>query len=173
MGLALDMRAGDSAGIRPDAHAGSHRLVGAAAVRPMFFSQTSDGKTLNGRSYPHPPLVFVLDGEHGLQRPRLTRKSPAAAASAIAIAPILECQRSGSVCLGSMATPRSAGLASLGEVGDGLLSKRIHACWKRQHHEPQRRPHSASGVIWPGGRAFPPEWLIPAGTLEDWLCRRS
>ena len=37
-----------------------------AAVRPMFFSQTSDGKTLNGRSYPHPPLVFVLDGEHGL-----------------------------------------------------------------------------------------------------------
>ena len=31
------------------------------ALRAMFFSQTSDGKTLNGRSYPHPPLVFVLD----------------------------------------------------------------------------------------------------------------
>ena len=32
-------------------------------IRPMFFSETSDGKTLNGKSYPHPPLVFVVDGE--------------------------------------------------------------------------------------------------------------
>ena len=37
-----------------------------AAVRPMFFPETSDGKTLNGKTYPHPPLLFVVDGEHGL-----------------------------------------------------------------------------------------------------------
>jgi hypothetical protein len=37
-----------------------------ATIRPMFFSETSDGKTLNGKSYPHPPLVFVVDGEHSL-----------------------------------------------------------------------------------------------------------
>jgi PRTRC genetic system protein B len=37
-----------------------------AAVRPMFFSEASDGKTLNGASYPHPSLVFVVDGESGL-----------------------------------------------------------------------------------------------------------
>jgi hypothetical protein len=24
-----------------------------------------------------------------------------------------------------------------------------------------------------GRQAFPAEWLIPAGTLEEWLCRRS
>ena len=24
-----------------------------------------------------------------------------------------------------------------------------------------------------GETAFPAEWLIPAGTLEDWLCRKS
>ena len=29
-------------------------------------SETSDGKTLNGKSYPHPPPVFVVDGEHRL-----------------------------------------------------------------------------------------------------------
>jgi hypothetical protein len=22
-----------------------------------------------------------------------------------------------------------------------------------------------------GRQAFPPEWLIPAGTLEEWLCK--
>jgi len=32
-----------------------------ASVRPMFFSETSDGKTLNGKAYPHPPLVFLGD----------------------------------------------------------------------------------------------------------------
>ena len=64
-----------------------------AAVRPMFFSQTSDGKTLNGRSYPHPPLVFVLDGEHGFRRPRLTRKSPAGAAERDRHCAVLERQR--------------------------------------------------------------------------------
>jgi hypothetical protein len=24
-----------------------------------------------------------------------------------------------------------------------------------------------------GQSAFPPEWLVPAATLEDWLCRRT
>jgi PRTRC genetic system protein B len=31
-----------------------------AAVRPMFFSSMSDGKMLNGKLYPHPPLVFAV-----------------------------------------------------------------------------------------------------------------
>ena len=44
-----------------------------AAIRPMFFSQTSDGKTLNGRSYPHPPLVFAVDGDHSLSVRRWSR----------------------------------------------------------------------------------------------------
>ena len=51
-----------------------------ATVRPMFFSETSDGKTLNGKFYPHPPLVFVVDGEHRLSvRALLEDRRPAAA----------------------------------------------------------------------------------------------
>jgi PRTRC genetic system protein B len=44
-----------------------------ATIRPMFFSEVSDGKTLNGASYPHPSLVFVVDGEHGLSVRALTK----------------------------------------------------------------------------------------------------
>jgi PRTRC genetic system protein B len=34
-----------------------------AQTRTMFFSSDCDGKTLNGKRFPHPPLIFaVLDG---------------------------------------------------------------------------------------------------------------
>jgi hypothetical protein len=62
----------------------------------MFFSQTSDGKTLNGRAYPHPPLVFVLDGEHGLSVRALPENRRPAARSAVAIAPYWNVNESGS-----------------------------------------------------------------------------
>ncbi|MCZ2076097.1 MAG: hypothetical protein LC130_13990, partial [Bryobacterales bacterium] len=38
-----------------------------SAVRPLFFSSTSDGMTLSGKIYPHPPLVFAVEGDHGLR----------------------------------------------------------------------------------------------------------
>src|SRR5581483_576705 len=31
-----------------------------ARTRPMFFGEQSDGKTLHGKSFPHPPLVFAV-----------------------------------------------------------------------------------------------------------------
>ena len=63
-----------------------------ATVRPMFFSETSDGKTLNGKSYPHPPLVFVVDGEHGLSVRALIEEPPARAAERHCGGAVLECQ---------------------------------------------------------------------------------
>ena len=125
-----------------------------AAVRPMFFSQTSDGKTLNGRSYPHPPLVFVLDGEHGFSVRALLENRRPGPRSAIAIAPYWNVNES----RGSL--PRFNGHTALirvcqpGRVGGELLSKRIHACWKRQDHQPSARATSVSGVTWQGGRCF-------------------
>ena len=64
-----------------------------AAVRPMFFSQTSDGKTLNGRSYPHPPLVFAVDGDHCLSVRALVSNCRPGAAERDYCRPILECRR--------------------------------------------------------------------------------
>jgi PRTRC genetic system protein B len=143
-----------------------------AAVRPMFFSQASDGKTLNGLSYPHPPLVFVLDGEHGLSLRALAENRRPGATSAVAVAPYWNVNERGEICLGSMATPRSAGLASLDEwVESFFQSEFTHAGSLRitSHNE----GHLGLWRDLAGRKTFPPEWLIPAGTLEDWLCRRG
>jgi PRTRC genetic system protein B len=143
-----------------------------ATVRPMFFSQDSDGKRLNGRSYPHPPLVFLLDGEHGLSVRALLENRRPEATSAVAVAPYWNINERGEICLGSMATPRSTGLASLDEwVESFFRSEFTHAGSLRitTHNE----GHLGLWRDLAGLQAFPPEWLIPAGTLEDWLCRRG
>jgi len=88
--------------------------VGSGHVRADVLFESSDGKTLNGKSYPHPPLVFVVDGEHRLSVRALLEDRRPAPRSAIAIAPYWNVNQAGEVCLGSMVSPRSAGLASLG-----------------------------------------------------------
>ena len=143
-----------------------------AAVRPMFFSETSDGKTLNGKSYPHPPLVFVVDGGHGLSVRALMEESRPGPRSAIAIAPYWNVNQAAGICLGSMATPRSAGLASLAEWVEGFFqSEFTHAGSVKITSHPEG--HLGLWRDLAGQQVFPPQWLIPAGTLEDWLCRRS
>jgi hypothetical protein len=71
-----------------------------------------------------------------------------------------------------MATPRSSGFASLNEwVESFFQSEFTHA------GSVKITSHSEGHLgLWrdlAGRTAFPPEWLIPAGTLEDWLCRRN
>ncbi len=123
------------------------------AVRPMFFSQTSDGKTLNGRTYPHPPLNFVIDGEHGLSVRALLEDRRPGPRTAIAIAPYWNVNERGSICLGSMATPRSSGLASLNEwVESFFQSEFTHAGSTRI--TATMRATSVCGVTWPGSRHF-------------------
>ena len=143
-----------------------------AAARPMFFSQTSDGKTLNGRSYPHPPLVFVLDGENGLSVRALFENRRPGSHSVVAVAPYWNINERGAVCLGSMPTPRSVGLASLDEwVESFYQSEFTHAGAVKITNHPEG--HLGLWRDLAGREAFPREWLVPAGTLEDWLCRRN
>src|SRR5260370_37033322 len=92
-----------------------------AVVRPMFFSETSDGKTLNGKSYPHPPLVFVVDGGHGLSVRALMGESRPGPRSALAVAPYWNVNQAAEICLGSMSPPRSAGLCTWADGVVGLF----------------------------------------------------
>jgi len=143
-----------------------------AVVRPMFFAHTSDGKTLNGRLYPHPPLVFVLDGENGLNVRALFKNCRPGSQSVVAVAPYWNVNEGGAVCLGSMPTPRSVGLVSLDEwVESFFQSEFTHAGAVKITNHPEG--HLGLWRDLAGREAFPPEWLMPAGTLEDWLCRRN
>jgi len=141
----------------------------AAAIRPMFFSATSDGKTLNGKIYPHPPLVFALEGDHGLRIRALFENRRPGRSSAIAVAPYWNIDPGGVLCLGSMPTPHSAGLDSLGEWVDGFFrSEFTHSGATKLTNHPEG--HLGLWRDLAGRQEFPPEWLVPAGTLEAWLC---
>ena len=73
--------------------------------------------------YPHPSLVFVLDGEHGLGVRALLENRRPGPQSEIAIAPYWNVNEHGSICLGSMATPRVGRSCEPERVGGELLSK--------------------------------------------------
>lgn len=141
------------------------------AVRPMFFSATSDGKTLNGKLYPHPPLVFTLESEHGLRIRALFENCRPDRNSAIAIAPYWNIGPAGDLCLGSMPTPHSTGVDSLGEWVDGFFrSEFTHSGATKLTNHPEG--HLGLWRDLAGQKKFPAEWLVGAGKLEAWLCQR-
>lgn len=69
-------------------------------------------KELNGKKYPHPPLVFKVNGSNlwiralGANR-RPTEKSP------LYMAPYWNCYENGSVCTGTMKIPREKSVAGI------------------------------------------------------------
>jgi hypothetical protein len=69
-----------------------------------------------------------------------------------------------------MTTPSSAGLAGLAEWVDGFFqSEFTHAGIVKITSHPEG--HLGLWRDLAGWQVFPPAWLIPAGTLEEWLCR--
>jgi PRTRC genetic system protein B len=141
-----------------------------AAVRPMFFAATSDAAILNGKLYPHPPLVFSVEPGHSLRVRALFENQRPDRTSMLGVAPYWNTDPGGHVCLGSMPTPGSAGLESLAEWVDGFFrSEFTHSgATKLTKH-----PHGHFG-LWrdlAGTDRFPNEWIVPAETLEQWLCR--
>jgi PRTRC genetic system protein B len=141
-----------------------------ASVRPMFFSGTSDGKTLNGKLYPQPPLVFALEGDYALKVCALFENRRPDRSSTIGVAPYWNLGAAGELCAGSMPTPRCAGLDSLDEWVEAFFrSEFTHAGTTKVTHHPEGHLGLWRGLA--GRREFPAEWLVPAGNLEGWLCQ--
>jgi PRTRC genetic system protein B len=144
-----------------------------AATRTMFFSANCDGKSLSGKSYPHPPLVFSLLGnQHLAVRALLVNERPGRN-SQVAIAPYWNTSVDGGVCLGSMRTPQNSDVNALDAWVDGFFkSEFTHSnatkltshpeghlgLWRDLAEKEHFKEH------------FPAGWLIPAGTLERWVC---
>jgi len=141
-----------------------------AAVRPMFFASTCDGKTLSGKLFPHPPLVFCVEGNHSLSMRALFENQRPDSRSAIAVAPYWNTSApGGDVCLGSMPTPRSAGLDALEEWVHGFFgSEFTHPNATKLTNHPEG--HLGLWRDLNGREHFPAKWLVPAGSLEQWLC---
>ncbi len=76
-----------------------------AGIRPMFFSPESDGKTLDGKLYPHPALLFAVRDEH-LFVWALAEDTRPTLETRLYQAPYWITSEDGNVCHGSMEIPR-------------------------------------------------------------------
>jgi PRTRC genetic system protein B len=72
--------------------------------RAMFFSDSGDGRTLNGTVFPQPALVFRVCGSELSVRALAENKRPRPETS-LMFAPYWNCDSAGRVCQGSMRAP--------------------------------------------------------------------
>lgn len=84
-----------------------------ARPRLMFFgSGNKDTKALNGKMYPHPALVFMIQGRELFVRALADNRRPSAN-TRLCNAPYWNTDAHGRVCLGTMRVPDEIGVASL------------------------------------------------------------
>jgi PRTRC genetic system protein B len=84
-----------------------------AQPRLMFFGDgNAEAKKLNGKMYPHPPLVFMINGRELFVR-ALAENCRPAADTCLRSAPYWNTDVHGQVCLGSMRVPEEMGVSSL------------------------------------------------------------
>ena len=80
--------------------------------RAMFYGGSSDGRTLSGKVFPQPPLVFKVCGSE-LSVRALTENRRPRPETTLMVAPYWNCDRHGGrVCQGSMRVPGSLCLAA-------------------------------------------------------------
>lgn len=85
-----------------------------AAHRTMFFRATSDeGAVLNGKRFPHPPLLWLVRGRELWVRAMDTNARPTSATK-LSIAPYWNVDgESGLTCQGSMRSPEADGVSAI------------------------------------------------------------
>lgn len=143
-----------------------------ARERIMFFSDRggdTELKKLNGKRYPHPPLLFKTWGTHLSIRALLENKRPAAETK-LYTAPYWNCYEHGMVCTGTMKIPSEKSVAAI-ETWEGSFfqSEFTHGAGLRNH------------VRYPGGflamwkslegkKKFPSRYLVEAKqTLAEFV----
>ncbi len=126
--------------------------------RAMFFNDSGDGRTLNGKVFPQPALVFKVCGSELSVRALAENKRPRPD-TPLMFAPYWNCDAGGRVCQGSMRAPGKLCLEAMKGVGKGVLRKRIHSCRDRRASDstPRRFPGTVAG---PGGERGRVPWRV-------------
>lgn len=143
-----------------------------AQVRTMFFSDRGGDKVLrglNGKKYPHPPLVFRASGSHLWIR-CLRRNERPKRDTKLCIAPYWNCYDNGSVCTGTMHIPQEKSVAVTVDWEQSFYGSAFsHAAGVAKH---TRYPDGllAMWKVLRGKRRFPPQYLVPLNeTLEQFV----
>jgi PRTRC genetic system protein B len=140
-----------------------------AGIRNMFFASDSDGKTPDGKLFPHPPLVLaVRDGN--LMVWALAEDRRPEPDTWLHVAPYWNVYSDDRVCHGTMPTPKTATIDNLPEWSHGFFGSRFTG----SNLGTQQRTHPEGFIgLWrllTGNKQFPLEYLIRKGTLREMLC---
>ena len=142
---------------------GSHSIAWwTPAQRRQMFFQHAEGKakSLNGKIFPHPPMVWVVSEKNLFLRSLSENKRPTASTK-MAVAPYWNISDNGAVCLGSMRNPNTCAVSSIAEWENGFYESAF------THSNVGRSSRHKDGFegLW-GGLAgkrvpFPARMLIP------------
>jgi len=139
----------------------------------MFFSDRGGDATLkrmNGRMYPHPPLLFKASGSSLWVR-ALAKDERPKADTKLYLAPYWNCSDNGAVCTGSMRIPHEKSVAQIGAWEQSFFqSEFTHAGGVRKH---TRYPQGFL-AMWQslkGAAEFPSSYLVKLKqTLHEFIC---
>lgn len=143
-----------------------------ARTRRMFFSdRTGDpaAKDLNGKVYPHPPVLFKATGSHLWVRALVENERPSAE-TRLCIAPYWNCYDNGVVCTGSMRIPREKTVAAIDLWEESFFNSEFtHAAGIGMHTQ-HRRGLVAMWKSLASQKRFPSRYLVPAKqTLAEFV----
>ena len=143
--------------------------------RVMFYSGSSDGRTLSGKVFPQPPLVFKVCGSE-LSLRALTENRRPRPETTLMVAPYWNCDRHGGrVCQGSMRVPGSLCLAAKPAWENAFFqSEFTHAALGAQLTTHQEGFLGLWRDLAGSGGEFPVEFLINSGeSLQSFVHARE
>lgn len=129
------------------------------AVRPMFWSPSADREHLNGRLYPQPALLFVVD-RNGLAIWALADEGRPTPSSKLFNAPYWNVSQNGSVCLGSARVPNQVSVNNLSAWRDCFFE----SAFSHQNATLRTTHEQGCDGLWlelKGAEVFPAEYLYP------------
>ena len=145
---------------------------GPARERIMFFSDRGEDarlKKMNGKHYPHPPLLFKTSGTH-LSVRALPENTRPTSGTNLHIAPYWNCYENGVVCTGTMKIPREKSVAAIETWEESFFqSEFTHGAGVRNH---VRYPGGflAMWTFLEGKLNFPSRYLVAANqTLAEFV----
>lgn len=139
-------------------------------VRSMFFASDCDGRTLDGKRFPHPPLLFAVRRGH-LMVWALAEETRPTPESWLYMAPYWNTYDDGSVCHGTMQVPRTLTVENLSQWSHAFFASQFTGSNLniQQCDHPQGFLGMWRSLV--GAKTFPVEYLIRKRRLGPTLCR--
>lgn len=139
-------------------------------TRSMFFARDCDGKTLDGKRFPHPALVFAVHNGQ-LRVWALAEGQRPEPDTWLYMAPYWNTYEDGRVCHGTMQTPQTVTMENLPQWSHAFFASEFTG--SNLGIQQCSHPEGFLGM-WAslaGAKRFRSEYLLRKGRLEATLCR--